>query len=202
MWIIKRADGFKNEEAQGAHEYLASVHRTLFLYGPIYGLPQRVDAFNASYIADSIWAMGKHDPSKPIKLVIDSEGGSVQDGMSIYDAMKLSQCEVWTFGRMCYSMAAVLLSAGTKDHRFVFPNSSVMLHNPAGMAQGDVEDVKIVTKELTRVKDLLVDRLIENGVRHPRKKVIKDIDRDFFLTAQEAIDYGIADRIVTGTELY
>lgn len=202
MWMIERNSSLKSDQVQGTYEYLASVHRTLFLYGPVFGLPQRMDAFNASSLADTILAMGKFDSSRPIKLVLDSEGGSVRDGLVLYDAIKMSPCEVWTFGRMCYSMAAVLLSAGTKGRRYLYPNSHIMLHLPSGSTQGDVESVKIYTDELKKTKDVLVDRLIENGVRHKKAKIMRDINREYFMTANQAIDYGIADKIASQNELY
>lgn len=186
---------FSLRHSQTIHQYLAN-ERIIFLYGAIMGYPQRVDSFNASQVADTILVLNKLDKTKPIWLVIDSEGGFVSDGLIIYDTIRSIEAPVYTVGRSCFSMAAVLLTVGEKGHRYLYPHAKVMLHLPQGETSGDSEQVKIQAKELDKVKDVLVDILIENGVTKPRKKILFDINREHWMTSKEAIDYGLADHIL------
>lgn len=186
---------FELRHSQSIHAYLAR-ERIVFMYGAIVGYPQRMDIFNASQIADTLLVLNRMDKTKPIWLVIDSEGGFVNDGLGIYDVIKTIEAPVYTVGRSCFSMAAVLLTVGEKGHRYLYPHSKVMLHLPQGSSSGDSEEVKIQAKELDKVKDVLVDILIENGVTKPRARILKDINREHWMDTQEAIAYGLADKVL------
>lgn len=191
-----RKDGMRSDQMILPHEYLANK-RILFLYGAIYGMPMRTDIFGPSYIADTMLAMDSYDPKSPIYLVIDSEGGSVDDGLNLYDAIKTVSCPVYTIGRNCYSMAAVLLSAGEQGHRYIYSNSRVMLHLPSGQASGNSEEMAIQSTELNKTRDRLADILVENSAgKVTKKKLLQHIKYEKWMNAQETIDYGIADKFV------
>ena len=179
-----------------AHEYLATDKRILFLYGPIFGMPVRGDVFGPSYLADTMLAMA-YKSNDPITLVIDSGGGSVSDGLMLYDTMKTLSCPVYTVARTAYSMAAILLCAGERGHRYIYPSSKVMLHLISGTVSGDETEIAIGSKEMKKAKDAMLDILQANGVTVSRAQLLRDINRDFWMGAQEAIDYGVADHIVT-----
>lgn len=189
-----------SDQTQGIYEYLAS-NRVLFLYGPVFGFPHRSDNFNTTHLADSIMILSKLDKTSPIWLIIDSEGGSVRDGLLLYDAIKSAACPVYTVGRSCYSLAAIILSAGETGHRYVFPHSQTMLHLPIGAIEGDSSMVEVRAGEMKKLKNLLIDLLVENGVHRSKKQILKDIDRECWLDAQETIDYGLADRILSKGEM-
>lgn len=192
----KREDGMRGDQMILPHEYLAN-QRILFLYGPIWGMPTRSDIFGPSYIADTMLAMDSSDSKAPIYLVIDSEGGSVDDGLNLYDVMKTIRAPVYTVGRNCYSMAAILLSAGEQGHRYIYPNSRIMLHLPSGGAQGNSEEIAIQSTELNKTRDRLAEILVENGGgKVTKKKLLQQIRNEKWMNAQETIDYGIADKLV------
>lgn len=181
----------------GSHEMMATEHRTLFLYGGVYGIPDRVDSWNPSYLADQMLAMALEDPDTPIKLHIDSYGGSIRAGLRLLDIMQTIPTPVWTIGSTCYSMGAILLAAGEPGYRFVMPSAHTMLHLPSGGFHGDARQMEIQNKEMQRVKTDLVDFLRKSGVKKTAKTILKDIDREFYMNAEETIKYGIADRMLT-----
>ena len=131
----------------------------------------------------------------PIKLVISSYGGALDVIFLLYDTIKMIQSPVLTYGRICCSGAAILLAAGKK--RYLSPHSKVMLHLPGGIMGGDVRDWEIQHKEMQKYKNKMVDMLIECGATKDRNTILNDIDRDFWLEPEEAIEYGLADRIMT-----
>jgi ATP-dependent Clp protease protease subunit len=136
------------------------------------------------------------DPKKDIQLYINSPGGSVTDGMAIYDTMKFMHCDVVTFCiGMAASMATVLLSAGAKGKRYALPNSRVMLHQPTGGATGQTSDISIAAKEILRWRNRLNEILAKN-TGQTVEKITKDSDRDFYMSAEEAKDYGIVDLVI------
>ncbi|MFH1547153.1 MAG: ATP-dependent Clp protease proteolytic subunit [bacterium] len=198
MYIKKRKDGLRESQLVGPHEYLAD-RRVIFLYGPIMGMfsrYSRTDIFGPSSIADTMLALSL-ESKEPIYLVIDSEGGSVDEGLMIYDIIKTISCPVYTVGKKCYSMAAILMSGGELGHRYIFPNTKTMLHLPMGGTSGDAEEIKIQAQEMKKVKDLLVSILQANGVDKTTRQILRDIDREHWMTSQETIDYGIADEVVS-----
>lgn len=199
MYTVPRIiDGVlvKNDQMAGVYETLATKQRQLFLYGAIVGAPDRVDNWNPFFIADEMIAMSLDDPKTPIVLHIDSPGGSVRDGLRLIDILRTVEAPVWTVGSACYSMGAIILAAGEPGHRYVYPNAHTMLHLPAGRAQGDAKQIEIQNKEMQKVKKILVERIREWGVSKGTRTVLKDIDREFYLNAEETIKYGLADKLV------
>lgn len=145
-------------------------------------------------VAQLIYLEGKN-PNKDIFIYINSPGGSVSAGLAIYDTMKYIKCDVSTIcvGRAA-SMGAFLLAGGTKGKRFALPNSEIMIHQPLGGAQGQVSDIQIQANHIQYIKDQMNHMLSENTEK-PLEIVEKDTDRDNYMTAQEAKDYGIIDEI-------
>jgi ATP-dependent Clp protease, protease subunit len=136
------------------------------------------------------------DPKKPIHLYINSPGGSVQAGLAIYDTLQWLPCDVNTYciGQAA-SMGALLLAAGTPGKRFSLPNGRVLIHQPLGGVTGTASDIKVQSDEIKRVKQNLAE-IIAKHCKHDVEKVIRDSDRDFFLTPQEAKDYGLIDHVI------
>ena len=151
----------------------------------------------ANLIIAQLLFLQSEDPTKDIDIYINSPGGSVTAGMAIYDTMQLISCDVRTYCiGQCASMGAVLLCAGAAGKRFALPNSRIMIHQPWGGAQGTVSDINIQAQEITRMKTIL------NGIlaKHSGQKVsklAKDTDRDFFMSAEEAKEYGLVDAVVS-----
>lgn len=163
--------------------------RIVFLTGEIN------DAVANTVVAQLIYLEAKN-PEKEIHLYINSPGGSVSAGLAIYDTIKFIRCPVTTICiGICASMAAVLLSAGTKGKRLCLPNSEVMIHQPLGGVQGQATDIEITAKHIGRIKNNLIDILSE-ATSQDREKVAKDIDRDYFMNSQEALAYGIVDKVI------
>lgn len=135
-----------------------------------------------------------------IRLYINSPGGEISAGLAIYDTMQCIKCSVSTIclGQAA-SMAAILLAAGSRGKRLAFPNSRIMIHQPLGGAQGQASDIDIQAKEINRVKTSL-DMILVEHTGQPMDVIERDTDRDFFLTAEEAIQYGIVDRIIRAGE--
>ena len=159
-------------------------------------LGEEVNDATASLIVSQLLFLEAKDPDKDIQLYINSPGGSVTAGMAIYDTMQFISCPVHTYciGQAA-SMGAVLLTAGEKGHRFALPNARIMIHQPWGGAEGKATDIEITAKEILRLKDVL------NGIlaRHSGKKfedVVRDTERDYFMSAEEALEYGIVDQVM------
>ena len=145
-------------------------------------------------IAQLLYLEGKN-PDKDIFLYINSPGGSVSAGFAIYDTMKYIKCDVSTICvGMAASMGAFLLAGGTKGKRFALPNSEIMIHQPLGGAQGQASDVKIRTMHLLQIKDKL-NKILSENTGKPIEIVEQDTDRDNYMSAQEAKDYGLIDDI-------
>lgn len=162
--------------------------RIIFLTGEINDLSADI------VIAQLIYLEGK-DPEKDISLYINSPGGSVTSGMAIYDTMNYIKCDVSTICvGMAASMGAFLLSSGAKGKRFSLPNSEIMIHQPLGGAQGQASDIKIQADHIMKIKDRM-NRILSANTSQPLKKIEKDVDRDNYMTAEEALKYGIVDRI-------
>ena len=136
------------------------------------------------------------DPDKDIYFYINSPGGSVTAGMAVYDTMQYIRPKVSTIcvGQAA-SMAAVLLAAGTEGMRYALPHSRILIHQPLGGVQGQVTDVSIQVKEMLRLKEE-VNRILSQHTKQPIEKIAKDTDRDFFMTANEAVTYGIIDHVI------
>jgi len=155
-----------------------------------------VDDNVANIIIAQLLFLESQDPKKDIKLYVNSPGGSVTAGMAIYDTMQYIKPDVSTICiGMAASMAAVLMAAGKKGKRFVLPNSEIMIHQVMGGMEGQAADIKIRAERILRIKDRLND-ILSKHTGQPLKKVEKDSDRDYFMTADEAVKYGIADKII------
>jgi len=158
-------------------------------------LGEEVNDTTASLIIAQLLFLEGQDPDKDISLYINSPGGSVTAGMAIYDTMNYIKCAVSTICvGLAASMGAFLLSSGAKGKRFALPNSEIMIHQPLAGAQGQITDIKIHTDRLVRIKDKLNHILSENTGR-PLDEIIRDTERDNFLTAAEAKDYGLIDTV-------
>ena len=164
--------------------------RIIFITGEI------TDQLANTVVAQLIYLEGKN-PDKEICLYINSPGGSVSAGFAIYDTMKYIKCDVSTICiGLAASMGAFLLAAGTKDKRFCLPNSLVMIHQPLGGAQGQASDIKIVADQILKTREKL-NKILSENTGKPLKEVEKDTDRDNYMTAKEAQEYGIVDKVIT-----
>jgi len=160
-------------------------------------LGSEIDDGVANTVIAQMLFLENQDPTKDIKLYINSPGGSVTSGLAIYDTMQYIKPDVSTncIG-MAASMACVLLTAGVKGKRFCLPNSEVMIHQVMGGTQGQASDIKIHAERILKLKDRL-NHIIVTHTGKDMATVEKDADRDFFLTAEEAVKYGIVDKVVT-----
>lgn len=163
--------------------------RIIFLSGPI-------DDHTANLVIAQLLFLNSEDPKKDISLYINSPGGVVTDGLAIIDTMNHIEADVSTVCvGMAASMGAVILSAGKKGKRFVLPHAEVMIHQPHGGAQGQASDIEISARRILRMREQLAEMLAKNSGQ-PLKKVQVDMDRDFFLEADDAVKYGIVDKIL------
>ena len=153
-------------------------------------------ASTAIHFSTHIGKLANEDPTKDITLYINSPGGSVSAGMAIYDTMQYVPCDVSTvcFG-MAASMGAFLLGAGAPGKRRSLPNSRIMIHQPLGGAQGQAADIEIQAKEILFVRSCL-NTFIADYTGQPIDKIQEDCDRDFYMTPEEAVDYGIIDEVI------
>ena len=163
--------------------------RIIFLGAPIN------DAVSNTIIAQLLF-LESENPKKDIKIYINSPGGSVTDGLAIYDTMQYIKCDVSTIAiGMAASMAAVLLTAGAKGKRFSLPNAEMLLHQVMGGAEGQATDIKIKAEQILKIKERL-NKLLAKHTGQNIKKVEKDSDRDYYITAQEAVKYGLIDKVI------
>lgn len=150
----------------------------------------------ANLVVAQLLFLQAEDPNKDISLYINSPGGSITAGMAIYDTMDYIKPDVSTICiGLAASMGAFLLSSGTKGKRFVLPNSEVMIHQPLGGAEGQATDIEIRAKRILRLRDRL-NQLLSEQTGQPLKKIEKDTDRDHFMSAEEAKEYGLVDAII------
>ena len=155
-----------------------------------------INDFVANAVIAQMLFLQMEDPKKDISLYINSPGGSVTDGMAIYDTMNFLQCDIVTYcvGQAA-SMATLLLAAGTKGKRYALPNSRVMMHQPTGGATGQTSDISIAAKEILRWRSRM-NELISRHTNKTSEEIANDSDRDFYLTAQDALAYGIVDKVI------
>ena len=160
-------------------------------------LSGEVNDESANLIVAQLLFLQAQDPKKTINMYINSPGGSVTAGLAIYDTMQFISCPVATYciGQAA-SMGAVLLTAGAKGKRFALPNARIMIHQPWGGAQGTASDINIQAQEILRLKTML-NGILAKHCKQPLKKIEKDTERDFFMGAEEAVKYGIVDKVVT-----
>jgi len=167
--------------------------RIIFLGGPI-------DDYVASLVIAQLLFCASEDSKKDINLYINSPGGSVSAGLAIYDTMQFVKPEISTIAiGMCASMAQVLLCAGTKGKRFALPNSRILMHQPSGGTQGQSADIEIYTREIIRMRDSLY-KIIGKHTGKEFEQIKKDADRDYYMTPDESLEYGIIDKVLTRIE--
>ena len=158
-------------------------------------LSDEVNDTTASLVVAQLLFLEAQDPDKDISFYINSPGGSVTAGMAIYDTMNYVKCDVSTICiGMAASMGAFLLAAGTKGKRIALPNSEIMIHQPLGGAKGQASDIKIQADLILRTRDNL-NRILAENTGKSIEEVARDTDRDHFMTAQEALEYGLIDKI-------
>ena len=159
-------------------------------------LNEEVNSASAGVVVAQLLYLEGQDPEKDISLYINSPGGVITDDMAIYDTMQYIKCDVSTICLgMAASMGAFLLAAGTKGKRFALPNSEIMIHQPSGGAQGQATDISIHANHILRVKDKL-NQILSERTGQPLDVVKRDTERDNFMTAQEALEYGLIDKVI------
>ena len=164
-------------------------------------LADEVNDTTASLVVAQMLYLEAQDPDKDIYFYINSPGGSISAGMSIYDTMNYIKCDVSTICiGMAASMGAFLLSSGAKGKRFALPNSEIMIHQPLGGMQGQASDIKIHADHILRIRDKL-NKLLAEQTGKPLKTIEKDTERDNFMSAEEAEKYGLIDKVITKKEL-
>ncbi|MCR5475429.1 MAG: ATP-dependent Clp endopeptidase proteolytic subunit ClpP [Lachnospiraceae bacterium] len=160
-------------------------------------LGEEVNETTANLIVAQMMFLEAEDPEKDIHFYINSPGGSVADGFAIYDTMHYVKCDVATYCiGMAASMGAFLLAGGEKGKRFVLPNAEIMIHQPSGGAKGQATEIEIVAKQIVRTKERL-NRILSENTGQPIEKVAADTERDNWMSAEEALEYGIVDKIIT-----
>ncbi len=163
-------------------------------------LGEEVTDVSANVIVAQMLFLEAEDPDKDIHLYINSPGGSVTAGMAIYDTMKYIKCDVSTICMgMAASMGAFLLAGGTKGKRLILPNAEVMIHQPSGGSRGQATEIEIAAKHILKTKDRL-NRILADNTGKDIEVVAADTERDNWMSAEEALAYGIVDRIVTNRE--
>jgi ATP-dependent Clp protease, protease subunit len=185
----------QGEHGETRHDLFSRLlkDRVIFLGYPI-------DSEVANIVVAQLLFLAHQDPEKDIKMYINSPGGVITAGMAIYDTMQVIPCDVQTIcvGQAA-SMGAVLLSGGTKGKRKILPHSTVMIHQPLGGARGQATDIAIAAEEILRWKKVL-NNLLADRTGQPLEKIERDVERDYNLTAQQALDYGLVDEIIGGKE--
>jgi ATP-dependent Clp protease protease subunit len=181
----------RNPRGERAYDIFSRLleERIIFLAGPV------TDA-NANLVIAQMLYLASKDQKRDIKLYINSPGGSVTAGLAIYDTMQYLKCPVSTICiGLTASMAAVILAAGTKGKRFSLPNAEILLHQVAGGMQGQATDMEITAKQIVKMKEKL-NKILASHTGQPIDKVEKDTDRDFYLTPEEAVKYGLIDEVI------
>lgn len=179
-----------------SYEQWIDIYQRLSLERIIF-LSQEVDDGIANAIVASMLYLDSEDPGKPISLYINSPGGSVTAGMAIYDTMQHIKSDVVTICvGLAASMGAFLLTAGTKGKRFALPHARIMIHQPlGGTGRSQASDIEIEAKEILRIRHHL-NGILADRSGQPIEKIEKDTDRDYFLSAQEAKEYGLIDKVI------
>ncbi|MCP4723432.1 MAG: ATP-dependent Clp endopeptidase proteolytic subunit ClpP [bacterium] len=182
----------KTGRAERAYDIYSRLlkERIIFIGEPI-------DDHMASLIIAQLIFLEAEDPEKDINIYVNSPGGIVTSGMAIYDTMKYIKPDIATICMgQAASMGAILLAAGNKGKRFALPNSRIMIHQPMGGAQGQATDIEIATKEIVKIREKL-NSILSDHTGQPLEKIEKDTDRNFFMSAEEAKEYGLIDEVIT-----
>lgn len=183
-------------ESSGQGERAFDIYSRLLKERIIF-LGEEVNEHTANLVVAQLLHLAYEDPKKDISLYINSPGGSVYDGLAIYDTMQFIKPDVATYGiGLQASMGAFLLSSGAKGKRFVLPNSRVMIHQPSSGTRGKISDQEITLREGIALKKRLNEILAKN-TGQKLAKIEKDVDRDFWMSAEDATAYGLADKVVT-----
>ncbi|MBQ5810805.1 MAG: ATP-dependent Clp endopeptidase proteolytic subunit ClpP [Clostridia bacterium] len=160
-------------------------------------LNDQVDNTSASLIIAQMLYLEGQDPDKDINFYINSPGGSVSAGMAIYDTMQYIKCDVSTICiGMAASMGAFLLAAGAKGKRYALPNSEIMIHQPLGSAEGQATDILIHAEHIAKIRSN-INRILSDATGKPLAQIEKDTERDNFMSAEEACNYGLIDKVIT-----
>jgi ATP-dependent Clp protease protease subunit len=185
-YVIEQSE--RGERAYDIYSRLLK-DRIIFLGSPI-------DDGVANAVIAQMLFLQSEDPDKDINLYINSPGGVVTSGLAIYDTMQFVKCDISTIciGQAA-SMGAVLLAAGTKGKRYALPNARIMIHQPSGGAQGQATDISIAAKEILRIRERLNEILVKH-TGQSLERITADSERDFFLSAEESVEYGIIDKII------
>ncbi|MDD3284252.1 MAG: ATP-dependent Clp protease proteolytic subunit [Patescibacteria group bacterium] len=181
----------KSNQGERAYDIYSRLlkERIIFLGSPIN------DAVANTIIAQLLF-LESENPKKDIKLYINSPGGSVTDGLAIYDTMQYIKCDVSTIAvGMAASMAAVLLCAGAPNKRLALPNAEILLHQVMGGAEGQATDIKIKAEQILKIKEKL-NKILAKHTGQDIKKIERDSDRDYYLNTQDAMKYGLIDKII------
>jgi ATP-dependent Clp protease protease subunit len=177
------------------YEQWIGIYERLFRERIIF-LSEEVDDGIANAIVAYLLYLDSEDQNKPIYLYINSPGGSITAGMAIYDTMQHIKSEVVTICvGLAASMGSFLLAAGTKDKRIALPHSRIMIHQPSGGTRGQATDIEIEAREIIRIRHQL-NQIYANRTGQPLAKIEKDMDRDYFMSADEAKEYGLIDRVI------
>jgi ATP-dependent Clp protease protease subunit len=159
-------------------------------------LADEVNDVTASLVVAQLLFLESEDPDSDISLYINSPGGSISAGMAIYDTMNFIKCDVSTICvGMAASMGAFLLSAGTKGKRLALPNSEIMIHQPLGGAQGQASDIKIQAEHILKVRER-INKILSDNTGKPIDVITLDTERDNWMTAEEALNYGLIDKVI------
>ena len=160
-------------------------------------LSDEVNDATAALVVAQLLFLESQDAEKDISFYINSPGGSVSAGLAIYDTMQYIKCDVSTICMgMAASMGAFLLSSGAKGKRFALPNSEIMIHQPSGGAQGQATEIEIVAKHILRTKEKL-NRILAENTGKPIEQIAQDTERDNFMSAEEALEYGLVDQVLS-----
>jgi ATP-dependent Clp protease protease subunit len=183
----------KTGQAERAYDIYSRLLKERIIF-----LGTAIDDMVANLVVAQMLFLQSDDQDKDIYLYINSPGGSVTAGLAIYDTMQYVKPNVCTIciGQAA-SMGSVLLTAGTKGKRFALPNARIMIHQPWGGAQGTASDIHIQAQEILRMKDEL-NKILAKHTGQPFERIVKDTDRDYFMSAQESKDYGLVDQVITG----
>ncbi|MBI2447670.1 MAG: ATP-dependent Clp endopeptidase proteolytic subunit ClpP [Candidatus Omnitrophica bacterium] len=156
-----------------------------------------IDDIISNLVIAQMLFLQMEDPDKDINIYINSPGGAVTSGLAIYDTMQFVKCDVNTYCvGQATSMGALLLCAGAKGKRYVLPHARIMIHQPWGGVQGAAADISIQAKEILRIRER-INQILSIHTNQPLEKIEKDTDRDYFMSAEEAKEYGIVDEVIT-----
>jgi ATP-dependent Clp protease protease subunit len=181
----------KTREGERAYDIYSRLLKERIIF-----LGSEIESNVANAVVAQLLFLEKEDPTKDIIMYINSPGGVVYDGLSIVDTMNLIKPEVVTIAvGKAASMGTIILSSGAKGKRFALPNSIIHMHQPLGGAQGQASDIEISAREILRIKELLTQILMQN-TGQKREKLENDMDRDYYMTAEKAVEYGLIDKII------